>query len=90
MTLHEPLVQIRSVYRTEWQNLAFSVESGCGEWTLRVEDTSSHRLLYTARRGCASAAQVAAADYGISHTLGFSAPLSPARLAADLPWRQQY
>ncbi len=28
------LVQIRSVYSTEWQDLAFSVESGSDECTL--------------------------------------------------------
>ena len=90
MTPGDSLVQIRTVYQSEWRDLAFSVESGCDEWTIRVEDSATRRLLYTARRGCVSAAQVAAAEYGISHILGFSAPLTPARLAADLPWRKHY
>jgi hypothetical protein len=85
-----PLIQIRSVYRTEWENLAFSVESGCDEWTLRVEETGTRNVLYTAHRGGAAAAQLAAAEFGISRVLGFASRVSPQQLAGNLSWRVHY
>jgi hypothetical protein len=88
MTASAPLIQIRSVYRTEWENLAFSIESGSCQWTLRVEDSKSHHLLYTAQRGGAAAARVAAAEYGIFSVLGAASQVTPEGLASTLPWRR--
>uniref|UniRef100_Q024Z4 Uncharacterized protein n=1 Tax=Solibacter usitatus (strain Ellin6076) TaxID=234267 RepID=Q024Z4_SOLUE len=89
MTACIPLVQIRSMYRTEWQDLAFSVESGSDECTLRVEEIVTHRLLYTARRGRVAAAQAAAAEFGIFRVLGPASGVSPEVLASTLAWRRQ-
>lgn len=90
MTARTPLVQIRSVFRAEWESLTFSVESGSDEWTLRVEEATTRRLLYTARRGAAAAAKVAAAEYGISLVLGFASSITPQTLARDLSWQRSY
>jgi hypothetical protein len=88
MTAGITLVQIRSIYSTEWQNLAFSVESGSDECTLRVEESGTHRVLYTARRARVAAAQAAAAEFGIFRVLGPSSGVSPERLASTLAWRR--
>jgi hypothetical protein len=88
MAAYAPLIQIRSVYSAEWENLAFSVESGPSQWTLRVEERATRRLLYTALRGGVAAAQVAAAEYGIFSLPGASSRLNPERLASALPWRR--
>jgi hypothetical protein len=79
-----PLRQIRSVDSTEWESLAFSVESGASRWTLRVEETATRRLLYTAQRPGVAAAQVAAAEYGIFSVLGAGSRITPERLASAL------
>jgi hypothetical protein len=88
MTAWTPLVQIRSVYRAEWQDLAFSVESGSDECTLRVEEIGTHRLLYTARRGRVAAAQAAAVEFGVFRVLGAASGVSPEVLASTLSWRR--
>jgi hypothetical protein len=90
MTTCTPLIQIRSVFRAEWESLAFSVESGSDEWTLRVEESTTHRVLYTARRAAAAAAKVAAAEYGISLVQGFASRITPQNLARDLSWQRSY
>jgi hypothetical protein len=82
------LVQIRTGFAAEWNQLGFSVESGAGEWTLRVEDTASHCILYAAQRAAASAARIAAAEYAIFRVLGPAGTVTPERLADTLPWRQ--
>ncbi len=88
MAAYAPLIQIRTVYRTEWENLAFSIESGTCQWTLRVEDAKSHNLLYKAQRVGSAAAQVAAAEYGIFSVQGAGSRLTPEVLASTLPWRR--
>ncbi|HEY1493239.1 MAG TPA: hypothetical protein VGF49_01795 [Candidatus Solibacter sp.] len=88
MTAGTTLVQIRSVFCTEWQNLAFSVESGSDECTLRVEEIATHRTLYAARRGRVAAAQAAAVEFGIFHVLGPASGMSPEVLASTLFWRR--
>lgn len=87
-TPNTPLLQIRRGYRTRWNNLAFSVESDSSQWTLRVQDSS--QTLYTAQRGGARAAQVAAAEFAIFRVLGPASPLRPDRLAQELKWQEYW
>ena len=42
------------------------------QWTLSVRDEARNQTLYTAYRGGESAARVAAAEFAISHVLGFA------------------
>ena len=81
-----PLFQIRRGYRARWSNLAFSVETGSGDWTLRVQD-AANETLYTAHRGGSRAAQVAAAEFAIFRVLGPQSRVSPDRLAQELTWQ---
>ena len=59
----ETLFHIRQGYRARWQDLLFSVEEDASQWTLRVHDSSHSAALYTAHRGGAEAARLAAADF---------------------------
>jgi hypothetical protein len=79
------LVQIRRRYRAEWNGLELSVALDSSQWTLSVRDDS--HTLYTAYRGNQTAAQVSAAEFAITHTLGFTSPLRPSLLADQLAWR---
>ena len=81
------LFQIRHGYRARWNDLAFSVETDSSDWTLRVQDARETETLYTAHRGAAHAAQVAAADFAIFRVLGPQSRLSPDRLANELNWQ---
>ncbi|HEY1242038.1 MAG TPA: hypothetical protein VGF16_15855 [Bryobacteraceae bacterium] len=85
-----PLFQIRRGYRTRWNDLAFSVESDSGDWTLCVQDPARRETLYTAHRGGARAAQVAAAEYAIFRVLGPESRISPDRLAKELTWQEYW
>jgi hypothetical protein len=82
-----PLSQIRHGYRARWNDLAFSVETDCGDWTLRVQDAAQSQTLYMAHRGAAGAAQVAAAEFAIFRVLGPQSRVSPDRLARELNWQ---
>ena len=90
VTAPEPLLQIRRGYRTRWNNLAMSVETDSNQWTLRVQDCGDSRMLYTAYRGGAAAAQVAAAEYAIFRVLGPSSAARPDRLAKELRWQEYW
>src|SRR5436305_652632 len=81
------LFQIRQGYRARWNALLFSVEADSCDWTLRVQDFAKGETLYTAHRGAARAAQVAAADYAIFRVLGPESRVSPDRLAKELNWQ---
>ncbi len=81
------LFQIRRGYRAKWSNLAFSVEGGSGDWTLRVQDSAKQQTLYLAYRGGARAAKVAAAEFAIFLRLGPQSRMSPDRLANELNWQ---
>ena len=85
-----PLLQIRRGYRARWNDLAFSVETDSSQWTLRVQDTGKGQTLYTAYRGGATAAQVAAAEFGIFRVLGPASTLRPDRLARELKWQEYW
>jgi hypothetical protein len=83
-----PLLQIRRGYRTQWNNLSFSVEAGSNQWTLRVQDAARRETLYAAYRGGARAAQVAAAEFAIFRVLGHESQVSPDCLANELKWQE--
>ena len=84
------LFQIRHGYRARWNELAFSVEDHSGDWTLRVQDPARSRTLYTAHRGGARAAQVAAIEFAIFWLLGAASRLNPDRLARELTWQEYW
>ena len=52
-----PLLQIRSGLRARWNTIDFQVEADSGQWTLRVKNSASSEILYTAHRGGSRAAQ---------------------------------
>lgn len=85
-----PLFQIRHGYRARWSDLAFSVETDSGDWTLRVHDPLRGETLYIAHRGAARAAQVAAAEFAIFRVLGPQSRVSPDRLANELNWQEYW
>lgn len=85
-----PLFQIRRGYRAQWQDLAISVEADSSQWTLRVQESGKNQTLYTAHRGGAGAAQVAAADFAIFRVLGPASRVSPDRLAQELKWQEYW
>jgi hypothetical protein len=82
-----PLFQIRQGYRALWSELTFSVESDSGDWTLRVQNAGRSQTLYTAHRGAARAAMVAAVEFAIFTVLGPQSRLKPDRLATELNWQ---
>jgi hypothetical protein len=83
------LFQIRRGYRAEWNGLALSVETDCGDWTLRVQDCSKLETLYTARRAKALAAQLVAAEFAAFRT-GCGTQVSPDRLVRELRWQEYW
>lgn len=84
------LFRIREGYRARWNDLTFSVESGSSEWTLEVEDTERHQMLYRAQRMGVRAAQAAAAEFAIFRVLGADSRLTPAQLAGELNWQHYW
>jgi len=82
-----PLFQIRQGYSARWSELTFSVESDSGDWTLRVQNAGRTKTLYTAHRGAARAAMVAAVEFAIFLVLGPQSRTNPDRLAAELNWQ---
>jgi len=82
------LQQIRRGYRARWNELAISIETDSSQWTLCVQDSS--QTLYTALRGGARAAQVAAAEYAIFRILGPASTVRPDRLAQELKWQEYW
>lgn len=82
-----PLFQIRQGYRAGWSELTFSVEADSGDWTLRVQNAGRTQTLYTAHRGAARAAMVAAVEFAIFLVLGPQSRVSPDRLATELTWQ---
>jgi len=84
------LFQIRRGYRARWSHLAFSVETESGDWTLRVQDSARKETLYTALRGGARAAQLAAAEFAIFRVLGAESRVSPEGLVRELKWQEYW
>ena len=67
------LIQIRQGYRATCNDLTLLVVSDDRQWTLRVQESSSRRLLYTAGRANRAAAQSAGLEFA-----QFSGALVPA------------
>jgi hypothetical protein len=84
------LIQIQRGYRAQWNNLALSVEQDSSQWMLHVRDAARDETLYTAYRGGARAAQVAAAEFAISQVHGFDSRIVPDRLARELNWQEYW
>jgi len=59
------LVQIRQGFRAQWRNLMLLVESEDRQWTLRVQESGSRRVLYTAGRANRAAAQSAGLEFAM-------------------------
>lgn len=73
------LIQIRQGFRATWNDLTLLVESDDRQWTLRVQECASRRVLYTAGRANRAAAQSAGLEF---------AQFSGARLpAGGVEWR---
>jgi hypothetical protein len=85
-----PLFEIRHGYRSEWNGLAFSVESNSGDWMLRVGEVAKMETLYTARRAQAHAAQLMAAEFAAFRLPGGDQWISPDRLAKELKWQEYW
>jgi hypothetical protein len=83
-----PLVQIRQGYRAEWQDFSLAVESGAGQWTVRVEE--SGRNLYEGLRSNAGAARIAALEFALFRAPNAAYRKTAERLAEELAWRQYW
>lgn len=57
------LIQIRQGFRASCNELTLVVESDDRQWTLRVQESASRRLLYTAGRANRAAAQSAGLEF---------------------------
>ena len=82
------LVQIRQGYRAHWNDLTFLVESEDRQWTLRVQDAGSQRLLYTAGRSNRAAAQTAGLEFAMFR--GVLPQQTPEALARALNWQEYW
>jgi hypothetical protein len=84
-----PLLQIRRGYRSCWNTVEFQVEADAGQWTLRVKNSVSSEILYTAYRGGSRAAQSAAAEFA-AFRIGGDGRTSPEQLAKSLKWQEYW
>lgn len=84
------LVQIRQGYRAGWNGLTFLVESDDRQWTLRVQDAGSRRLLYTAGRCNRTSAQTAGLEFAILRGGAAESLASPEALARSLNWQEYW
>jgi hypothetical protein len=82
-----PLLQIKSGLRARWNTIEFLVEADSGQWTLRVRNSASSEVLYTAHRGGSRAAQSAAVEFAIFRVLGSDSRVRPEQLAKELIWQ---
>jgi hypothetical protein len=82
------LFQIERRYRAKWNGLALTLQRDSSQWTLCVRDEARDKTLYTAYRGDESAARVAAAEFAITHVLGFASEVKPHHLANQLNWQE--
>ena len=81
-----PLYQIQQSYGAHWNGLALSIQTDLIQWKFSVRDEAHNQTIYSAFRGSASAAKVAAADFAILKVFGFESALSPGSLAQSLEW----
>jgi hypothetical protein len=89
------LFHIARRYCAEWNGLALTVQMDSAQmdsaqWTLSVRDDARNETLYTAYRSSQSAARAAAADFAITHLLGFASRMNPQLLAAQLAWQERW
>ncbi len=84
------LVQIRQRYRANWNHLTFLVESEDRQWTLRVQDECSDRLLYAAGRSNRTAAQTAGLEFAMLGGTVAEQQASPEALARALYWQEYW
>jgi hypothetical protein len=84
------LLQIRRRYRAQWREMAFTVESNSGDWTLWVRDSTQGQTLYTAHRSGSVAAQNAAAEFAFFSAPGTASGTSISRLARELNWQEYW
>ena len=84
-----PLLQIKRGYRARWNAIEFQVEADSGQWTLRVKNSTSSEILYTAHRGGSRAAQSAAADFAVFR-IGCDSRTSSEQLAKSLTWQEYW
>ena len=84
------LFQIQRRYCAAWNGLALSVQMDSAQWTLCVRDEARNKTLYTAYRGGESVARVAAAEFAITHVLGFASQMNPHQLAIQLNWQEHW
>lgn len=85
-----PLFQIQQSFGDRWNGLALSVQMDFGQWMCNVRDEASNQTIYTAYRGGANAAKLAAAEFAILKVLGFESAMSPGSLAQSLQWRPRW
>ena len=84
------LFHIERRHRAEWNGLALTVQMDSAQWALSVLDEVRNKILYTAYRGGESAARAAAAEFAITHVLGFASPMNPHQLASKLKWQEHW
>jgi hypothetical protein len=84
------LCQIRRGYRAEWRDLAFFVEGGTNQWTLRVHRGQDQQPLYTGARSGVAAARSAAVEFGVFQELGPASAVIPSQLAGQLNWQEYW
>ena len=65
------LFHIQRRYRAEWKGLLLSLQMDSIQWTLCIRNEARNETLYTAYRGTESAQSLAAADFAITHIMGF-------------------
>ena len=85
-----PLFQIQQSYGTRWNGLALSVQTDFSQWMFNVRDEARNQTIYTAYRGSASAAKLAAAEFAILKVFGFESPMNPGSLAQSLQWQPRW
>jgi hypothetical protein len=81
------LVQIRQGFRARWNELTLLVESEDRQWTLRVQDAGSDRVLYTAGRSNRTAAQTAGMEFAMFRGAAAALHATPEALAQGLQWQ---
>ena len=66
------------------------MEKGLSLCTVRVQDSQRTETLYMAYRSGLHAAQLAAAEFGISRRFGLQSPISPESLDKQLSWEPHW
>lgn len=80
------LFQIRTTFTSRWNGFVFFVEAGSGEWTLRVQEEASCRILYRAHRRTEAEAKTACMEFAIFCSAGMDSRLQPEVAVSELKW----